>query len=65
MSIIISNKDQIEVIEKKKLESIEEVPVLDNVDGKDNKNIDKLVIDSEADDFLVLFRKLFNEKHIE
>ena len=65
MSIIISNGDLIEVIKKKKLESIEEVSVSDNVDGKANKNVDELVIDSEADKFLVLFEKIFNEKHIE
>ena len=65
MSIIISNGDLIEVIKKKKLESIEEVPASDNVDGKANKNIDELVIDSEAGKFLVLFEKIFNEKHIE
>ena len=65
MSVIISNRDLIEVIKKKKLESIEEVPASDNVDGKANKNIDELVIDSEAGKFLVLFEKIFNEKHIE
>ena len=65
MSIIISNGDLIEIIKKKKLESIEEVPVSDNVDGKANKNVDELVTDSEADKFLVLFEKIFNEKHIE
>ena len=45
--------------------SIEEVPELDNVDGKANNGIDELVIDSETDKFLVLFEKIFNEKHIE
>ena len=57
------NKNSIKVIKKignkkKKLESKEEVPVSDN-------NIDELVVDSEADRFLVLFEKIFNEKHIE
>ena len=42
-----------------------EVPVSDNVDGKANNNVDELVIDSESDKFLVLFEKIFNEKHIE
>ena len=65
MSVIISNRDLIGVIKKKKLESVEEVPASDNVDGKANKNIDELVIDSEAGKFLVLFEKIFNEKHIE
>ena len=65
MSIIISNGDLIQVIKKKKLESIEEVPVSDNADGKANKDVDELVTDSEADKFLVLFEKIFNEKHIE
>ena len=65
MSIIISNRDLIEVIKKKKLERIEEVPELDNVDGKANNNVEELVIDSEADKLLVLFEKIFNEKHIE
>ena len=64
MSIIISNGDLIELIKKKKPESIEEVPVLDNVNGKANNNVDELVIDSEADKFLVLFVKILNEKHI-
>ena len=49
MSIIISNGDLVEVIKKKKLESIEEVTELDNVDGKANNSVEKLVIDSEAD----------------
>ena len=64
MSVIISNGDLIEVMKKKKLESIEEVPELDNVDGKANNNVEELVIDSETDKFLVLFEKIFNEKHI-
>ena len=55
----------IEVIRKKKLESIEEVPVSDNVDDKANNGVDELVIDSEADKFLVLFEQMFNKKHIE
>ena len=38
---------------------------MDNVDGKANNNIEELVIDSEADKFLILFEKIFNEKHIE
>ena len=63
MSIIVSNKYLIEVI-KKKLESIE-VPKPDNVDGKGNNNIQELVIDSEANKFLVLFEKIFNERYIE
>ena len=65
MSIIISNGDLIEVTKQKKLKSIEEVPVSDNVDGKANNNVDELVIDSEADKFLILFEKIFNKKHIE
>ena len=64
MSVIISNGDLIEVMKKKKLESIEEVLELDNVDGKANNNVEELVIDSETDKFLVLFEKIFNEKHI-
>ena len=50
---------------KKKLESIEEVPESDNVDGKASYNVDELVIDSKADKFSVLFIKIFNEKYIE
>ena len=65
MSIIISNGDLIEVIKRGKLESIEEVPELDNVDVKDNNNIEELVIDSEADKSLVLFEKIFNKKYIQ
>ena len=38
---------------------------MDNVDGKPNNNVEELVIDSEADKFLVLFEKVFNETHIE
>ena len=30
-----------------------------------NNSVDELVIDSEADKFLVLFEKIFTEKHIE
>ena len=67
MSVVISNRDLIEVIKKKKkLESIEEVPASNNnVDGKANKNIEELVIDSEAGKILVFFEKIFSEKHIE
>ena len=50
---------------KKKLESIEEIPESGNVDSKANSNVEEPVIDSEADKFLVLFEKIFNEKHIE
>ena len=50
-----------QLLPKKRLE----VPVSDNVDGKANNNVDELVIDSESDKFLVLFEKIFNEKHIE
>ena len=38
---------------------------MDNVDGKPNNNVEELVIDPEADKFLVLFEKVFNETHIE
>ena len=65
MSIIISNGDLIEVIKRERLESIEEVPESDNVDGKANNNVEELIIDSKADKFLVLFEKIFNEKHIQ
>ena len=50
-----------QLLPKKRLEG----PVSDNVDGKANNNVDELVIDSEADKFLVLFEKIFNEKLIE
>ena len=50
---------------KKRLESIEEVPESDNVDGKANNSVEELVIDSEPGKFLVLLEKLFNEKQIE
>ena len=40
---------------KKKLESIEEVTESDNVDGKANNSVEKLVIDSEADKVVVLW----------
>ena len=48
MSIIISNGDLIEV-KKKKLESIEEVPESDNVEGKASNNVDELVINSNLE----------------
>ena len=50
---------------KKKLENIEEAPEPDNVDSKGNNNNEELVIDSEADKFLVLIQKIFSERHIE
>ena len=38
---------------------------IDNVDGKAKNIVEELVIDFEADKFLVLFEKIFNKKHIE
>ena len=43
---------------------MEEVPELDNVDGKANNSVEELVIDSETGKYLVLLEKLFNEKQI-
>ena len=61
-SIILANDELAKLIKKTKLETIEEVNEPDNVDGA---NVEKSVIESEADKFLVLFKKVFEEKHIE
>ena len=61
-SIILANDELAKLIKKTKLETIEEVNEPDNVDGA---NVEKFVIESEADKFLVLFKKVFEEKHIE
>ena len=61
-SIILTNDELAKLIKKKKLETIEEVNKPDNVDGT---NVESLVIESEDDKFLVLFEKVFEEKHIE
>ena len=47
---------------KTKLKTIEKVNEPDNIDGA---NVEKFVIESEADKFFVLFEKVFKEKHIE
>ena len=60
--IILANDELDKLIKKTKLETIEEVKQLDNVDGA---NVENFVIESEADKFLVLFEKVFKEKHIE
>ena len=44
------------------LETIEKVNQPDNVDGE---NVENFVTNWEADKFLVLFEKVFEEKHIE
>ena len=60
--IILANDELDKLIKKTRLETIEEVKQLDNVDGT---NVENFVIESEADKFLVLFEKVFKEKHIE
>ena len=61
-SVILSNDELAKPIKKTKLETIEEVNEPDNVDGA---NVENFVIESEAVKFLVLFEKVFEEKHIE
>ena len=61
-SIILTNNELAKLIKKKKLETIEEVNKPDNVDST---NVENFVIESEDDKFLVLFEKVFEEKHIE
>ena len=61
-SIILANDELAKLIKKTKLEIIEEVNEPDNVDGA---NVENFVIESEADKFLVLFEKVFEQKHIE
>ena len=64
MSITISNGDLIEVI-KKETRKYRRSTWIDNADGKAKNIVEELVIDFEADKFLVLFEKIFNKKHIE
>ena len=59
-SIILANNELAKLI-KKMLETIEEVNQPDNVDGA---NVENFVVELEADKFLVLFEKGFEEKHI-
>ena len=61
-SIILPNNKLAKQIKKAKLETAEEANEPDNVDDADEENF---VIESEADKFLVLFEKVFKEKHIE
>ena len=61
-SIILTDNELAKLIKKKKLETIEEVNKPDNVDST---NVENFVIESEDDKFLVLFEKVFEEKHIE
>ena len=60
--IILANDELAKLKKKKKLETIEEVNEPDNIDGA---NVENFVIESKADKFLVLFEKVFEEKHIE
>ena len=61
-SIILANNELAKLIKKTKLETIEEVNEPDNADGA---NVENFVIESEVNKFLVLFEKVFKEKHIE
>ena len=61
-SIILANDKLAKLIKKTKLETIEEINKPDNVDSA---NMEKCFIESQADKFLVLFEKVFEEKHIE
>ena len=61
-SIILANNELAKLIKKTKLETIEEVNEPDNADGA---NVENFVIESEVNKFLVLFEKVFEEKHIE
>ena len=61
-SFIFANDELAKLIKKTKLETIEKVNDPDNVGGT---NVENFVIESEADKFLVLFQKVFKEKHIE
>ena len=60
----MANNELAKLIKKKKneMETIEEVNEPDNVDSGSMENF---VIESEANKFLVLFEKVFEEKHIE
>ena len=60
-SIILANDELAKLIKKTKLETIEEVNQPDNVGGA---NVENFVIESKANKFLVLFEKVFEEKHI-
>ena len=61
-SIILANDELAKLIKETKLETIQEVNEPDNVA---DANVEKFVIESEADKFLVLFKKVFEEKHSE
>ena len=61
-SIILANNELAKLIKKTKLETIEEVNEPDNIDGANTENF---AIESEANKFLVLFEKVFKQKHIE
>ena len=61
-SIILANNELAKLIKKTKLETIEEVNEPDNIDGA---NMENFAIESEANKFLVLFEKVFKQKHIE
>ena len=61
-SIILANDELAKLIKETKLETIKEVNKPDNVA---DANVEKFVIEWEADKFLVLFKKVFEEKHIE
>ena len=60
--IILANSELVKLIKKTKLETTEEVNEPDNVDGA---NMESLAIESEANKLLLLFEKVFKQKHIE
>ena len=63
MAFVITKRDLYEIVKKTKLETIAEEEEPDNTDGKGMEEAaDELIIENEAETFIILFEKAFAEE---
>ena len=63
MAFIVTKGDLYEIVEKTKLDTIEEVEEPDNTDRKGTEEeANELLIDNKAEKFIILFEKAFAEE---
>ena len=62
-SIIVSQGELYQIVEKRKLETIKESEEADQADGKEiDESFNELIIENEAQKFIELFEKTFSEE---
>ena len=62
-TFVVTNAELYEIIKKRKLSTIEEGNETDQEDGRGvEENVKELVIENEAEKFIVLFEKTFSEE---